>query len=261
MYIMNINCVMRIINHSVCSGDNTVLSDGGVMKLSYWSPSILFLLHHSNLTMITIFDVIIVIITLIRLLLDSAFFCEKKTVFDGKLRHLGSYVEIMGSRLLTLLYVLSSAVEVQTNLVPPKQVQSGMLQSSLVQASVATMQNPMGCSVPRHSVSRPASMVTSMDAGADGSALLSVMKWKTVLAVFVVVVIYLVAGSLVFRALEQPFENNQKDTITAEKAAFLKNHPCVTPDELELLIKVTFLIMFHDHHDDRDDDQFSLKVC
>lgn len=119
-----------------------------------------------------------------------------------------------------------------------------MLQSSLVQASVATMQNPMGCSLPRLSVSRPASMVASMEAGADGSALLTVMKWKTVLAVFVVVVIYLVAGGLAFRALEQPFERNQKDTITAEKAAFLQKHPCVTPDELEILIKVTFFLFY-----------------
>ncbi|XP_077075674.1 potassium channel subfamily K member 10a [Siphateles boraxobius] len=128
-------------------------------------------------------------------------------------------------------------VPVQTNLVPPKKVQSGMLQSSLVQASVATMQNPMGCSLPRLSVSRPASMVASMEAVADGSALLTVMKWKTVLAVFVVVVAYLVAGGLVFRALEQPFESNQKDTITLKKSAFLQKHPCVTPNELEELIK------------------------
>ncbi|XP_051955132.1 potassium channel subfamily K member 10-like [Xyrauchen texanus] len=128
-------------------------------------------------------------------------------------------------------------VPVQTNLVPPKKVQPGMLQSSLVQASVATMQNPMGCSLPRLSVSRPASMVASMEGVADGSALLTVMKWKTVLAVFVVVVGYLVAGGLVFRALEQPFESNQKDTITLKKAAFLQKHPCVTSEELEELIK------------------------
>ncbi|KAG9283193.1 potassium channel subfamily K member 10a [Astyanax mexicanus] len=128
-------------------------------------------------------------------------------------------------------------VAVQTNLVPPKKVQPGMLQSSLVQASVATMQNPMGCSLPRLSVSRPASMVASMDAVADGSAPFTVMKWKTVLAVFVVVVAYLVAGGLGFRALEQPFESNQKDTITAEKAAFLQKHPCVTRNELEELIQ------------------------
>ncbi|XP_042247362.1 potassium channel subfamily K member 10-like isoform X1 [Thunnus albacares] len=130
-------------------------------------------------------------------------------------------------------------VAVQTNLVPPKKVQSGMLQSSLVQASVATMQNPMGCSLPRLSVStRPASMVASMEAVADGSAPFTMMKLKTVLAVFVVVVAYLVAGGLVFQALEQPFENNQKITITAEKAAFLQKHPCVSPDELEAIIKV-----------------------
>lgn len=118
-------------------------------------------------------------------------------------------------------------------------MQPGMLQSSLVHASVATMQNPMGCSLPRLSVSsRPASMVASMEGVADGSAPFTVMKWKTVLAVFVVVVAYLVAGGLVFRALEQPFESNQKITITAEKAAFLQKHPCVLPDELEAIIKV-----------------------
>uniref|UniRef100_A0A672N0C5 Potassium channel subfamily K member 10-like n=1 Tax=Sinocyclocheilus grahami TaxID=75366 RepID=A0A672N0C5_SINGR len=122
-------------------------------------------------------------------------------------------------------------------MVPPKKVQPGMLQSSLVQASVATMQNPMGCTLPRLSVSRPASMVASFEAVADGSALLTVMKWKTVLAVFVVVVAYLVTGGLVFKALEQPFESNQKDTITSKKAAFLEKHQCVTPNELEELIK------------------------
>lgn len=77
-----------------------------------------------------------------------------------------------------------------------------------------------------------------MEAVTDGSASFTMMKLKTVLAVFVVVVAYLVAGGLVFRALEQPFENNQKITITAEKAAFLQKHPCVSPDELEALIKV-----------------------
>ncbi|XP_061785320.1 potassium channel subfamily K member 10a [Nerophis lumbriciformis] len=126
-----------------------------------------------------------------------------------------------------------SPVAVQTNLVPPKKMQPGMLQSSLVHASVATMQNPMGCTLPR--VSRPSSVVASMEA--DGSAPFTMMKLKTVLAVFVVVVVYLVAGGLMFRALEQPFENNQKITITAEKAAFLQKHTCVSPDELEVIIK------------------------
>nr|XP_046269940.1 potassium channel subfamily K member 10b [Scatophagus argus] len=139
-------------------------------------------------------------------------------------------------------------VAVQTNLVPPKKVQPGMAKSSLVQASVATMQNPMGCDpkasghcpLPRLSISsRSASVVASMDASCDGSpaALHSVMKWKTVLAVFIVVLLYLVCGGLVFSALEQPFERSQKTSITLEKALFLERHPCVTPDELEGLIK------------------------
>ncbi|KAG7224120.1 hypothetical protein INR49_019855 [Caranx melampygus] len=139
-------------------------------------------------------------------------------------------------------------VAVQTNLVPPKKVQPGMAKSSLVQASVATMQNPMGCDpkanghcpLPRLSISsRSASVVASMDASCDGAvaALHSVMKWKTVLAVFIVVVLYLIGGGLAFRALEMPFESNQKTSITQEKALFLERHPCVSPEELEALIK------------------------
>ncbi|XP_027130315.1 potassium channel subfamily K member 10b isoform X3 [Larimichthys crocea] len=123
-----------------------------------------------------------------------------------------------------------------------------MAKSSLVQASVATMQNPMGydpkanghCPLPRLSISsRSASVVASMDTSFDGTAaaLHSVMKWKTVLAVFIVVVLYLVCGGLAFNALEQPFESDQKTSITLEKASFLERHPCVTPNELEALIK------------------------
>uniref|UniRef100_A0A8C5NCW5 Potassium channel domain-containing protein n=1 Tax=Gouania willdenowi TaxID=441366 RepID=A0A8C5NCW5_GOUWI len=138
---------------------------------------------------------------------------------------------------------------VQTTLVPPKKAQPGMVKSSLVQASVATMQNPMGCDpkanghcpLPRLSISsRSASVVASMDASCDGSsaaALHSVMKWKTVLAVFIVVVLYLVCGGLAFRALEQPFESNQKTSITLEKASFLHRHRCVSVEELDAIIK------------------------
>uniref|UniRef100_A0A665WC45 Potassium channel subfamily K member 10-like n=1 Tax=Echeneis naucrates TaxID=173247 RepID=A0A665WC45_ECHNA len=107
--------------------------------------------------------------------------------------------------------------------------------------------NPMGCDpkanghcpLPRLSISsRSASVVASMDTSCDGSALHSVMKWKTVLAVFIVVVLYLICGGLAFRALEMPFESIQKNSITLEKASFLEKHPCVRPDELEALIKV-----------------------
>lgn len=80
-----------------------------------------------------------------------------------------------------------------------------------------------------------------MDTNSDGSTtgLHSVMKWKTVLAVFIVVVLYLVCGGLAFKALEQPFESNLKTSITLEKASFLERHPCVTPNELDAIIKVS----------------------
>lgn len=75
--------------------------------------------------------------------------------------------------------------------------------------------------------------------GAPQGGLQTVMKWKTVVAIFVVVVVYLVTGGLVFRALEQPFESSQKNTIALEKAEFLRDHVCVSPQELETLIQVS----------------------
>ncbi|XP_056447070.1 potassium channel subfamily K member 10b, partial [Gadus chalcogrammus] len=139
---------------------------------------------------------------------------------------------------------------IQTTMAPPRKAQPGAAKSSLVQASVTAMQSPSAaagdakanghCPLPRLSISsRSASVVASMDAGYEGAeaALHSVMKWKTVLGVFVVVLLYLVCGGLAFRALEQPFESHQKDSITHEKSDFLKKHSCVTPDELEALIQ------------------------
>ena len=89
---------------------------------------------------------------------------------------------------------------------------------------------------PRLSVSSRATVVATMEAPSQG--LQTVMKWKTVVAIFVVVVVYLVTGGLVFRALEQPFESKQKNTIALEKADFLREHVCVTQLELETLIQV-----------------------
>ncbi|KAL7873050.1 hypothetical protein AOLI_G00121210 [Acnodon oligacanthus] len=137
-------------------------------------------------------------------------------------------------------------VAIQTNMGTLKKPQPATTQATLVQASAAAIQNPVGCELkgndhcplPRLSISsRSASIVPNMDAGADSSALHSVMKWKTVLAVFVVVVVYLVVGGLAFQALEQPFESDQKNTITQEKALFLQRNPCVSQEELEALIK------------------------
>ncbi|XP_036285558.1 potassium channel subfamily K member 10 isoform X2 [Pipistrellus kuhlii] len=89
---------------------------------------------------------------------------------------------------------------------------------------------------PRLSISSRATVVARME-GAPQGGLQTVMKWKTVVAIFVVVVVYLVTGGLVFRALEQPFESSQKNTIALEKAEFLRDHVCVSPQELETLIQ------------------------
>ncbi|XP_022361142.1 potassium channel subfamily K member 10 isoform X1 [Enhydra lutris kenyoni] len=89
---------------------------------------------------------------------------------------------------------------------------------------------------PRLSISSRATVVARMEGTSQGG-LQTVMKWKTVVAIFVVVVVYLVTGGLVFRALEQPFESSQKNTIALEKAEFLRDHICVSPQELETLIQ------------------------
>ncbi|XP_034053680.1 potassium channel subfamily K member 2-like isoform X2 [Gymnodraco acuticeps] len=65
----------------------------------------------------------------------------------------------------------------------------------------------------------------------------TVMRWKTVSAIFFMVVLYLIIGATVFRALEQPHESSQKLAILAEKLNFLAMHACVNSSELEDLVK------------------------
>ncbi|XP_010176903.1 PREDICTED: potassium channel subfamily K member 10-like, partial [Mesitornis unicolor] len=88
---------------------------------------------------------------------------------------------------------------------------------------------------PRLSVPSRATVVATMEAPSQG--LQTVMKWKTVVAIFFVVVLYLVIGGVVFSGLERPFESLQKNTIALEKADFLREHVCVTQLELETLIQ------------------------
>lgn len=66
----------------------------------------------------------------------------------------------------------------------------------------------------------------------------TVMRWKTVSAIFFLVVLYLIIGATVFRALEQPHESSQKLAILVEKLDFLATHGCVNSSELEDLVKV-----------------------
>ncbi|XP_069371309.1 potassium channel subfamily K member 2b isoform X1 [Paralichthys olivaceus] len=66
---------------------------------------------------------------------------------------------------------------------------------------------------------------------------ITVMRWKTVSAIFFLVVLYLIIGATVFRALEQPHESSQKLAILAEKLDFLATHACVNSSQLEDLVK------------------------
>ncbi|XP_036416315.1 potassium channel subfamily K member 2-like [Colossoma macropomum] len=70
---------------------------------------------------------------------------------------------------------------------------------------------------------------------------ISVMRWKTVLTVFLLVVLYLIVGATVFKALEQPHESSHKLAILSQKLQFLIDHPCVNVTELEDLVKQVML--------------------
>lgn len=90
-------------------------------------------------------------------------------------------------------------------------------------------------SKPRLSFSAKPVVLNSQD---DFEPRVSVMRWKTVLTVFLLVVLYLIMGATVFKALEQPHENSQKLAILSQKLQFLIDHPCVNSTELEELVKV-----------------------
>uniref|UniRef100_A0A672KJH7 Potassium two pore domain channel subfamily K member 2 n=1 Tax=Sinocyclocheilus grahami TaxID=75366 RepID=A0A672KJH7_SINGR len=81
------------------------------------------------------------------------------------------------------------------------------------------------------------------NSGDDCDTITTVMKWKTVVAIFLLVVLYLIIGATVFKALEQPQESSQKYLIVQEKINFLSRHTCVNVSELEDLVKqVVFAI-------------------
>lgn len=90
-------------------------------------------------------------------------------------------------------------------------------------------------SKPRLSFSAKPVVLNTQD---DFEPRVSVMRWKTVLTVFLLVVLYLIMGAMVFKALEQPRENSQKLAILSQKLQFLISHPCVNSTELEELVKV-----------------------
>ncbi|XP_070843415.1 potassium channel subfamily K member 2-like [Chaetodon auriga] len=92
-------------------------------------------------------------------------------------------------------------------------------------------------SKPRLSFSAKPVVLNSPDDDDECDTRTTVMRWKTVSAIFFLVVLYLIIGATVFRALEQPHESSQKLAILAEKLDFLAMHTCVNSSELEDLVK------------------------
>uniref|UniRef100_A0A8D2Q731 Potassium channel subfamily K member 4 n=1 Tax=Varanus komodoensis TaxID=61221 RepID=A0A8D2Q731_VARKO len=65
----------------------------------------------------------------------------------------------------------------------------------------------------------------------------AVMRRTTVLALFSVVLVYLITGAFVFRQLERPYEVRQQVKVRAHLEQFLRLHQCVSTDDLEDLIQ------------------------
>ncbi|KAL4630462.1 potassium channel subfamily K member 2 [Arapaima gigas] len=76
-----------------------------------------------------------------------------------------------------------------------------------------------------------------LNSGDDFDTVTTVMRWKTVSAIFLLVVLYLIIGATVFKALEQPHESSRKEAIITEKLQFLTHHTCVNSSELEALVR------------------------
>ncbi|XP_028580480.1 potassium channel subfamily K member 2 isoform X2 [Podarcis muralis] len=89
-------------------------------------------------------------------------------------------------------------------------------------------------SKPRLSFSTKPTVLASRE---ESDTTINVMKWKTVSTIFLVVVLYLIIGATVFKALEQPHESNQRTTIVLQKQEFVSHHNCVNDTVLEELIQ------------------------
>ncbi|NXK63660.1 KCNK2 protein, partial [Sylvietta virens] len=89
-------------------------------------------------------------------------------------------------------------------------------------------------SKPRLSFSTKPTVLASRE---ESDSAINVMKWKTVSTIFLVVVVYLIIGATVFKALEQPHETSQRTTIVIQKQTFVSQHSCVNATELDELIQ------------------------
>lgn len=64
------------------------------------------------------------------------------------------------------------------------------------------------------------------------------MRCSTLLGILTGVLLYLVLGAVVFRALEAPLEENKHIELQETRRDFLINFTCVGPDNLQTLIEV-----------------------
>lgn len=64
------------------------------------------------------------------------------------------------------------------------------------------------------------------------------MRCSTLLGIFTGVLLYLVLGAVVFRALEAQREENKHMELQDMRRDFLVNFTCVGPDNLQNLIEV-----------------------
>lgn len=64
------------------------------------------------------------------------------------------------------------------------------------------------------------------------------MRCSTLLTIFTGVLLYLVLGALVFRALEVPFEENYYLKLQNTREEYLNNYSCISPEVLQALIEV-----------------------
>lgn len=64
------------------------------------------------------------------------------------------------------------------------------------------------------------------------------MRCSTLLAILTGVLLYLVLGAVVFRALEAPREEGKHMQLQDARRDFLMNFTCVGPDNLQDLIEV-----------------------
>lgn len=70
------------------------------------------------------------------------------------------------------------------------------------------------------------------------------MRYTTLLALLIGVMLYLVMGALVFRTLEAPKEITAYQDLVKTKEKFLDNKSCLTEQDLQKLVKVSHYYSF-----------------